>query len=241
MEWKNTFSVLYEQIYRNSFSQEENISHAKFVADFTPLKGYILDIPCGDGRVSFELAKLGFNVYGIDLYNASLAKDKLKAFTELRDRVTFESGDMRSYTNHDIEFDTGISLFSSFGYFEHKENVATLKTLVSAIKNGGKIIIDVRNPVRTYIEMAAHNWKIEIPNHKYKGVSVLDPMTGIHTFTYTVDGSIVNAGMRHYFLQEFVDMLNDQSCKVLEVLGDFKKNIYIPKSSPRMIIVAEKA
>src|SRR5215208_2443635 len=79
----------------------------------------ILDLCCGIGRHSLELARHGFVVVGVDRTTRFIEKARQEA-----DRcdlnAEFIVGDMREYcvpTNFDIV----VNLFGSFGYFEDPE------------------------------------------------------------------------------------------------------------------------
>ena len=79
-------------------------------------------MPCGFGRHSGELARRGYSVVGVDLSPdharrgppARIAKDT---------RLRFVRGDMRRLA-YRAEFDGVVCLFTSFGYFAERENVA---------------------------------------------------------------------------------------------------------------------
>ena len=83
----------------------------------------VLDLCCGQGRHSLELAKQGFNaVTGFD-YSAFLLTTAKTRLAELRaadksfPNVVFEQGDARALPFADREFDAVICVGNSFGYF----------------------------------------------------------------------------------------------------------------------------
>lgn len=240
MEWDKKFSMNYERIYRECFTDEQTNLHADFVSKFVPQNGSILDMPCGAGRVSIALAKRSFRVKGIDLYNIPQVLKRSESANGKSLDLTFETGDMRTYSNPSEKFDTSISLFSSFGYFEHESNVDTLERLVEATKRGGVIIIDTSNPVRTLLEMSKNNWELKSTERGYPSTTTFDPLTALQSFSFTIDDETVTARMRHYFLPEFRDLFTSMSCKIEAVHGNFKREPYNPESSKRMILVARK-
>ena len=105
----------------------------------------ILDIGCGTGRHSIELAKRGYNVTGIDLSDSMLNRAKEKAMTENLS-IEFQQQDARDLTfKH--EFDLVIMLCEGgFSLMETDEmNFQILKNASNALKKNGKFIFTTLN------------------------------------------------------------------------------------------------
>ncbi|MCX6376416.1 MAG: class I SAM-dependent methyltransferase [Armatimonadetes bacterium] len=109
--------------------------------------GPVLELGCGNGRVSIPLARAGLQVVGVDLYAPMLAaahKRQAAEPAEVRQRVRFEQGDMR-------EFDPGIEIgcaiipantFSVLLTPEDQER--TLACIGSRLKPRGRLAFDLR-------------------------------------------------------------------------------------------------
>ena len=105
-------------------------------------KGFkILDVACGPGRHSLELAHLGYKVTGLDFCKAYLDEARTLA-KKHRLAAEFILGDMRDIP-FAAEFDAVICMFTSFGYFSKAEDLNTLKSMARALKPGGKLLLDV--------------------------------------------------------------------------------------------------
>ena len=76
----------------------------------------ILDLACGPGRHSLELARRGFQVTGVDRTAAYLEEARGRAKSEDL-AVEFVQEDMRRFVRPDA-YDGALSLFTSFGFFE---------------------------------------------------------------------------------------------------------------------------
>jgi len=100
----------------------------------------ILDMGCGPGRHSLELARRGYRVTGIDRTLPYLELARQNA-AEAGLNIDFYHADMRNYerANH---FDAALSLFTSFGYFEAaEENHQALSNIFHSLKSGGQLIL----------------------------------------------------------------------------------------------------
>jgi SAM-dependent methyltransferase len=109
----------------------------------------VLDVACGHGRHSLELARRGLRVTGIDLSPRSLALARQSAGAESLD-VDLRELDMREL-DYDGEFDAALNLFTAFGYFEEPaDNEQVLDRVARALRPGGAFLIDVINPVSLF-------------------------------------------------------------------------------------------
>ena len=83
--------------YDEIFKKARNISfykrHAKKAG------GSILELACGTGRILIPLAKLGYQVTGLDLSEDMLAvfREKISKNKNLKKKITLSQGDMESF------------------------------------------------------------------------------------------------------------------------------------------------
>lgn len=105
----------------------------------------ILDIGCGTGRHSIELARRGYHVTGVDL-SASMLSMASKKAAEANVRVDFRQGDARKLSFRK-EFDMVIMLCEgSFPLMETDEmNFRILRNAEKALKKEGKLIFTTLN------------------------------------------------------------------------------------------------
>lgn len=202
----------------------------------------ILDLCCGHGRHTVELAAAGYSMVGQDLSATflDLAKDAAAA----RDlQIRFVHADMREIP-FEGEFDAVINMFTAFGYFDDEENQKVLDAVARALKPGGKFLIDLINALRIIRDFRAQSW-----DELSDGTVVLTKrnynlLTGNNEELRTYiapDGSKreVCITCRLYFYPELAKMLNCAGLAPVQVFGDFDGSEYTWDSN-RMIVLAEK-
>jgi SAM-dependent methyltransferase len=103
---------------------------------------HVLDLCCGVGRHSLELARRGFQVTGVDRTRLYLDRASKQAEAERLD-IEFVQSDMRTFCRPDA-FDAVVNLFTSFGYFEDPEDDRQVAMNVyRSLKPGGAFLIDM--------------------------------------------------------------------------------------------------
>jgi SAM-dependent methyltransferase len=114
----------------------------------------ILDLCCGFGRISLELARRGCRVTGVDITKSYLEAGRDDAARENLD-VEFVERDVRVFKRRE-SFDLAVNLYNSFGYFENPaDDLLLAKNAFASVKPGGAFIIEVLGKeiaVRDYTE-----------------------------------------------------------------------------------------
>jgi len=102
----------------------------------------VLDLCCGPGRHSIELARRGFSVVGVDRTASYLDEARRRAAAENRS-VEFVQDDMRRFCRPQ-SFDAAVNLYTSFGYFtDIEDDRRVLKNLRQSLRPGGRLILDL--------------------------------------------------------------------------------------------------
>ena len=120
-------------------------------------ESHILDLGCGIGRHSLELARRGFHVTGVDRTKSYLDQAKKQAGEEGLD-IEFVQDDMRSFSRTE-SFDRVMSMYTSFGYFEDAEDDHRVATNVcESLKPGGVFIIETHGKETLSRIFQERNW-----------------------------------------------------------------------------------
>ncbi|MBN1387640.1 MAG: methyltransferase domain-containing protein [Bacteroidales bacterium] len=126
----------------------------------------ILDLACGQGRHSLELARRGFNhVYGLDRSHYLINKARQANQNEGLP-VIFREGDARKLTYPTDTFDVVMILGNSFGYFESvDDDVKILKEVLRVLKPEGQFLIDVADGNYLKDNYSPRSWEWIDKNH----------------------------------------------------------------------------
>ena len=198
----------------------------------------ILDLACGKGRYSIYLNQKGFHVTGIDLSRESIEEAKLAE----NEHLHFHIHDMRKEYCAGC-FDYTLNMFTSFGYFETKEeNAQVVIAAAKTLKPGGKILIDFLNPYTV-----VHNLIPEEEKH-IDGINFHITKTISSDEFILKDIDIEDNGDQYHFQErvkairrvEFMEYFERAELRLLKVFGDYQLNDYIAKKSERMIFLLEK-
>jgi 2-polyprenyl-3-methyl-5-hydroxy-6-metoxy-1,4-benzoquinol methylase len=101
----------------------------------------VLDLGCGVGRHSLELARHGFHVTGVDRTGKYLEQARESARAEGLE-VEFVQEDMRVFSRQDV-FDAVINMFTSFSYFEDPdEDRQVVVNVHHSLKSGGVFLLE---------------------------------------------------------------------------------------------------
>ncbi|USS40092.1 class I SAM-dependent methyltransferase [Thermococcus aggregans] len=100
----------------------------------------ILDLACGTGIPTLELAKRGYEVVGVDLHEEMLEVAKRKAEKEGL-TIEFIQGDALEI-NFEEEFDAVTMFFSSIMYFDEEDIKKLFSSVIKALKPGGVFVAD---------------------------------------------------------------------------------------------------
>jgi SAM-dependent methyltransferase len=123
-------------------------------------EAHILDLCCGVGRHSLELARRGFKVTGVDRTAEFLKQAREQAAKEGLE-VEFVQQDMRDFCRPDT-FDAVINLFTSFGYFEDQaEDRKVVGHIYRSLKTGGGLLLDMMGKELLASVFRERDWREE--------------------------------------------------------------------------------
>ncbi|WP_441000306.1 class I SAM-dependent DNA methyltransferase [Fodinibius sp. SL11] len=243
MDWFEEWfdSPLYEKLYadRDEAEAEQLI---EFLEE-TLLSGQyhsVLDLGCGRGRHSHNLAMRGYEVTGIDLSTAAIetAREKAKEM-EIRN-VHFQVRDMREPLPQ--TFDAIVNLFTTFGYFKNDgENASVLDSVTAMLKNEGLFVLDylnAENVRQTFVPEEDGEFqgiRYEIKRYIKNGAIHKD----IAFAGEKLDKPRVYwERVKLYGLDWFEKEMGKRNLKIIDVNGDYQGSDFDPQTSPRLLIIS---
>lgn len=126
----------------------------------------ILDLCCGQGRHSLELARRGFsNLSALDRSHYLITKARKQARTEGLS-VNFREGDARKLPYPADSFDFVLLPGNSFGYFEtNEDDRRVLAEAFRVLRPGGKILLDITDGDYLRENFVPRSWEWIDQNH----------------------------------------------------------------------------
>ena len=245
--YANVFNEDYLRTLPRSLPRQ-TMREVRFIIDKLGIQrgARVLDLCCGAGRHTVELAAKGYDMVGVDL-SMFLLKRALDTATKKKLSIKFVHGDMRKLTFRSI-FDAVFNVQTSFGYFDDLTNFKVLQSIYASLKPGGIFLIETVNrdfimddmPLRLF-------WMGD--GCKVLEESNVESLSGV----LKVKRSIVlddnskppyeqTMSIRLYSTTEMRQLLSRAGFNVLELVGDFSlpDPRHFGAYSPHNIFIAEK-
>lgn len=213
-----------------------------FVQKLMPAMGlmsgaYVLDLACGQGRHSRAMHAMGYRVTGVDLSPASIQY----ASQHIAQGLDFAVQDMRQLQIAE-PVDAVVNLFTSFGYFCNPlDNARVLQRIYTALRPGGKLVIDYLNAAPTVRRLVKHE------EQTHQGI--------VFRISRRVERGFVlkeirfGADRHSHHYQEHVQLFTEHQLRnlllangfgVQKIWGSYDLTGYDPEHSPRMILLASR-
>jgi SAM-dependent methyltransferase len=110
-----------------------------------PAPARILDVGCGPGLYAVPLARLGYDVTGIDVSAPALSHARgLARARPLLGKVRFVKGDLRDVPLPESGFDAAILVYFVLEAFSRAEQPKVLARLAAALAPGGSLLVEMR-------------------------------------------------------------------------------------------------
>jgi SAM-dependent methyltransferase len=202
----------------------------------------ILDLCCGPGRHSLELARRGYAVTAVDRNEQYLADLRGTADAEGLD-VEIVRSDMREFVREG-GFDAAINLFTSFGYFEDQEDDRRVaRNLCRSLQPGGALLIDIIGK-----EIVARIFQASECREDEDGTLRIQLREATRNWTWMKnrwivvrDGEVIEHRIEHrlYSAAELMTLLTEAGFEGPECYGHLSGTSYDQKAR-RLVVLAHK-
>jgi SAM-dependent methyltransferase len=201
----------------------------------------VLDLCCGVGRHSLELARRGFQVTGVDRTATYLEEARSRAAEEGL-QVEFLREDMRTFVRPGA-FDAVINYFTSFGYFESDEDEhRVLANAHLSLKAGGVLLMEMMGKEILARVFSERGWREE------DGMLILEDRKLAPDWS-TLDNRWIIIGdgdrrevtltTRQYSAAELCRLLREAGFANVDACGDLLGAPY-DMQAKRLVVVAHK-
>lgn len=219
---------------------------AREIDFLTPLLGIapparVLDIGCGFGRHSIELARRGFDVVGIDPSAAMITAARQRAAEA---GVAPEFHQAAAETFRDVRpFDAAICLFTTLGQLSASgDNLALLGNAFKLLRPGARLAVETPQRDVTVRNMKPFE-RFEGPNNVAEVTRSFDPGTNVlsEVFEIGADGPSERYVLRYrlFSAAELTDLLLDAGFVAVEFTNGYD-DAPLRTDSPAMLAIANK-
>ena len=237
-EWfEQWFGEEYLRLYPHR--DEEDAERAiALVADVVELDGVrVLDLACGPGRHSQQLAARGARVTGFDLSMPLLSRAKHRSPSI----GGFVRGDMRYLPFLDGAFDVVVNLFTSFGYFaDDLEHLEVIRGIAQILSSGGTLVLDflnadwVRDTLVPHEEWDVGSRRVAVERRLEDGGKFV-----VKEMHLVNDGRSFHERVRLFSGDDLAQMMLRSDLEVVHRFGTYAGDP-LASNTPRTILVAKR-
>lgn len=231
-----TFDIDYKKYAQNIFAILEN----QFISN-----GNILEIGCGSGNLTQELAKKEYEILAFDNSWEMLntAYSKLSDF----ENVNLISQDMYEFPYEDFEFDAVISLLDVINYITEEENLTTLfSSIYKSLKSGGAFIFDLNSEYKLKTVLADNTYVYEKDNIFYTWENSTEGDLVYFDLNFFVEEKGLYTRFeehqveRYYSINFIISVLKNIGFTDISYMDEDTANAYNPHSTQRILFKAVK-
>lgn len=201
----------------------------------------VLDVPCGVGRHSVELAERGFDVTGVDATTAYLETARERA-RDAGVAVEFVHADMREFRRPE-SFDAAFNLYTSFGFFEERaDDERTARNFYASLKPGGTLVMSLASKELLARDFRKRTWDERDGAYILEEHEVTDNWSWMENrWVVVADGEVREYEVSHrlYSAFELTELLKRAGFGDVSVYGDFEKGEY-DQNAERLVVAGRK-
>jgi SAM-dependent methyltransferase len=206
-----------------------------------PQGASVLDVPCGDGRLTVRLAAAGYTAIGVDLAAEEVERAR-QAAEHAAAPARFLVGDLRALPDVGL-VDAVVSWGNSFGYLVPADTARSLAGMHRALRPGGRLVLEsvtvaeslLVGGIKPHSEQEFGGVRVTRENRYVPAESRLETE---YVFQ-DADGLVERAHAAHHVhtTGEVVRLLHAAGFGDVELLGADGTSAY-ELGSPRLIVVA---
>ncbi|MBX9571392.1 MAG: class I SAM-dependent methyltransferase [Candidatus Obscuribacterales bacterium] len=230
-------------LWRKAIPLDQTEEEVQFLCDALGLdeESRLLDVPCGNGRLSIPLGVSVQHVTGVDFSDEFIAEARSAAKTH-EARCEFVKVDMRKLEWKE-EFDGAFCMGNSFGYFDKKGTLDFMKSVSRALKPGARFVIDSNMIAESFlVNGSAKEWiKVDdiymLVENRYNCQESLVETT----YRFLANGKEETREAIHwiYTAGELCNMIKQSGFNIVDLLESTEGDSYA-LGSERLLAIVEK-
>jgi SAM-dependent methyltransferase len=241
--WKNFFTGLTLDLWRAAMTEEQTRTEADFIEKTLHLSppAKVLDVPCGNGRLSLELASRGYQLTGVDL-SPGFIDEARSTSAERQLSTVWKHGDMRDLPWPE-EFDGAFCWGNSFGYLDDEGNANFLKAVARVLKPEGRFVVDASSVAELILPRFEERSWMQIGDILFLEENRYDHVQSRYDTEYTFvrDGKVEKRFGSHriYTYRELCRLLDESGFTKLEAYGSLSQEPF-RLGSPNLFLATTK-
>lgn len=241
MNFYSEISKYYDMIFPLSTTK------LNFLKEYIKPNDNVVDLACGTGTYSLELAKIGIDILGLDLNEKMINLAILKA-NERNVNAKFKCYDMRDFDDLVAnKLDTIFIIGNSLVHLKDENEIEKLiEKIYKNLNEGGNLIIQIINYDRILEKNINHLPTIKNDNIIFqRNYELNNDKILFKTKLYMNDGlgkKVLNNVSKLIPLRSkrLIDMLKNTGFNDVELFGSFNKEDFNSYESYALIVVANK-
>jgi SAM-dependent methyltransferase len=239
--FQRAFDAPYLEVYAHRDDAEARRATQALLQPQVHPGDVVLDLACGAGRWLPHLEAAGARAIGVDL-SADLLAQAARLRQECGASFAILRGNMLQVPLRDASCDLALSLFTSFGYFEtRQEDLAMLREVRRVLRPHGLLLLDVFNAQRVRRELVPRNKRIA-GRYEVRESRRIDADRGvvIKDIELRRDSDVFRyrEEVRLWERSDLVAALEEGGFVVQRTFGDYDGGEFDDADSPRLILLA---
>ena len=265
--YENFFHGIPLDLWRKAISPEQTKAETDFLVDALQCHpgAHLLDVPCGNGRLSLWLARRGYRVTGVDISKEFIAEARALIATRATDPsadadgtdkarsianageshsiapVEFILSDMRTIKGESI-YDGAYCFGNSFGFLEYADMDKFLSGVARSLKPGGRFVIETGMAAESVLAKfeAETSHQIEDIKLTIKEQYLAEESCIDSEYIFERNGKVESRKAKHwiYTVAEIRRMLKHAGLVVKEIFGSLDRKPY-ELGSTELFVVSE--
>jgi SAM-dependent methyltransferase len=267
--YENFFHGLALDLWRKAIPPEHTKAEADFLVQALQCDAgsHLLDVPCGNGRLSLELARRGYRVTGVDIAEEFIEEARASApgndqtpaegsdkttarldpsayadGTDLIAPVDFLLGDMSKLEGESI-YDGAYCFGNSFGFLAYADMEKFLEGVARALKPGARFVIETgmaaESAIPKFEELASHQIEDILLTIKEQYLAAEGCIDTEYVFER--NGTSESRLAKHwiYTAAEIRRMLERAGFAIVNLYGSLKHEPFV-LGSDELLVIAER-